>query len=213
MDDLGRIRVMIVDDHYMVREGLKVFLSTSPDLEVVAEAETGREAVERCVESNPDVVLMDMVMPDMDGAAATAEITQACEHVRVIILTSFVEESLVTAALEAGAISYILKDSGPQKLAEAIREAHRGRGTVDGAVLQTMMHKTEPAKAADPQLTPRERQVLALLSEGLTNNEIAERLFLSAGTVRLHVSNILSKLGATNRTQAALMAAKRKLID
>ncbi len=204
---------MLVDDHYMVREGLKVFLSTSTDIDVVAEAENGREAVQRCMESRPDVVIMDMVMPDMDGAAATAEIMLACENTRVIVLTSFVEESLAKAALEAGAISYLLKDAGPQKLAEAIREAHRGRGTVDGAVLQSMMHKDRPPRAPDPPLTPRERQVLALLSEGLTNNEIAERLFLSTGTVRLHVSNILSKLGAANRTQAALMAASRKLLD
>jgi len=205
----GRIRVMIVDDHDMVREGLKVFLSTSDDFEVVGEAANGAEAVEACARLEPDVVLMDVLMPVMDGAEATARIRDACPSIQVIALTSFVEEDLVEQALDAGAISYLLKDSRPESLTAAIRDAHNGRGTIDGSAMQAIMRKRQDDVGRD--LTPREREVLALLAAGLSNNEIAEKLTLSVGTVRLHVSNILSKLGAPNRTSAAVIAMKHGL--
>jgi NarL family two-component system response regulator LiaR len=209
MSSSGRIRVMIVDDHDMVREGLKVFLSTSDDLEVVGEAANGTEAVEVCARVEPDVVLMDLIMPVMDGAEATARIKEACPGVHVVALTSFVEDDLVERALDAGAISYLLKDSRPDSLIAAIRDAFAGRGTIDGSAMQAIMHKRQDDVGKD--LTPREREVLALVAAGLSNNEIADKLTLSVGTVRLHVSNILAKLGAPNRTSAAMIAIKHGL--
>ena len=209
MSTPARIRVLIVDDHYMVREGLKVFLSTIDDIEVVGEAEDGAGAVALCVDLTPDVVLMDILMPVMDGAAATARIREVCPGVEVVALTSFVEQEVVQEALDAGAISDLLKDAGPEKLAQAIREAREGRGTIDSSAMQAIMRKQRDVVGRD--LTPREREVLALLAAGLSNTEIAERLTLSLGTVRLHVSNILSKLGAPNRTSAAMIAVKHGL--
>ena len=146
-------------------------------------------------------------MPVMDGATATAHIREACPDIQVIALTSFVEEELVERTLDAGAISYLLKDSQPERLAQAIRDAHHGRGTIDGSAMQALRQRD----AVGGDLTPREREVLKLLAAGLSNNEIAERLFLSSGTVRLHVSNVLAKLGAPNRTSAAIIAMKHGL--
>ena len=207
MSSPRRIRVMIVDDHHMVREGLKTFLSTTDDVDVVGEAADGAEAVELCPQVKPDVVLMDVKMPVMDGAAATAQIREVCPAIQVIALTSFVEEDLVERTLDAGAISYLLKDSQPERLVQAIRDAHEGRGTIDGQAMEVILHRDE----VGGDLTPREREVLRLLAAGLSNNEIAERLFLSSGTVRLHVSNILTKLRAPNRTSAAIIAMKHGL--
>ncbi len=204
-----RIRVMIVDDHRMVREGLRMFLSTCDDLEVVGEAADGAEAVRMCRALRPDVVLMDVLMPVKDGAAATAEIVRTCPGARVVALTSFVEEELVGRMLDAGAISYLLKDAQPERLAQAIRDAHRGSGTIDGHALRALRERDR----VGGDLTAREREVLALVAAGLSNNEIAQRLVLSVGTVRLHVSNILAKLGAPNRTAAALIAVRHGLVD
>ena len=207
MSSSRRIRVMIVDDHHMVREGLKMFLSTHDDIEVVGEAADGAEAVETCPQVKPDVVLMDVMMPVMDGATATAQIREACPGTQVIALTSFVEEELIERALDAGAISYLLKDSQPERLVQAIRDAYDGRGTIDGQAMEAILHRDDVGR----DLTPREREVLRLLAAGLSNNEIADKLFLSVGTVRLHVSNILAKLGAPNRTSAAIIAMKHGL--
>jgi NarL family two-component system response regulator LiaR len=207
VDVSKRIRVMIVDDHRMVREGLRMFLSTHDDLEVVGEAADGVEAVKLCPQVKPDVVLMDVMMPVMDGATATARITEACPGIRIIALTSFVEEDLVERTLDAGAISYLLKDAQPERLVQAVRDAHQGRGTIDGNAMRALRQRD----AVGGDLTPREREVLKLLAAGLSNNEIAEKLFLSAGTVRLHVSNVLAKLKAPNRTSAAVIAMKHGL--
>ena len=204
-----RIRIVVVDDHYMVREGLKVLLSLVDDFEVVGEASDGAEAVTLCTSLQPDIVLMDILMPVMDGAEASALIAESCPATRIIALTSFVERDLVERTLDAGATSYLLKDSGPEKLVQAIREAHRGRGSIDDVALRAVMGKGDYAIGKD--LTPREREVLKLLAAGLSNKEIAERLTLSSGTVRLHVSNVLSKLGAPNRTSAAVLAMKHGL--
>lgn len=209
MSRVGRIRVLLVDDHSMVREGLKVFLSTSDDIEVVGEAANGAEAVDLCARLKPDVVLMDVLMPVMDGAAATAQITAAFPDIRVIALTSFVEEDMVQETLDAGAISYLLKDSRPESLMQAIRDARDGRGTIDGSAMQAIMHRRQDEVGRD--LTTREREVLVLVAAGMSNNEIAEKLTLSVGTVRLHVSNVLTKLGAPNRTTAAVIAMKHGL--
>ena len=209
MSRTGRIRVMVVDDHSMVREGLKVFLSTSDDIEVVGEAADGAEAVDLCARLEPDVVLMDVLMPVMDGAAATAQITAACPSVQIIALTSFVEEALVQQTLDAGAISYLLKDSRPESLKQAIRDACNGRGTIDSSAMKAILNRRQDEVGKD--LTPREREVLVLLAAGLSNNEIAEKLTLAVGTVRLHVSHILTKLEAPNRTTAAVIALNHGL--
>jgi NarL family two-component system response regulator LiaR len=209
MSDPPPTRVIIVDDHLMVREGLKTLLSTASDIEVVGEAANGAEAVALVPLARPDVVLMDIVMPVMNGAEATARIKEGSPSVEVIALTSYTEGDLVEQTLEAGAISYLLKDSRSEALTDAIRAAREGRGTIDASALQSVMNRRRDGVGAD--LTPREREVLALLAAGLSNHEIADRLVLSVGTVRLHVSNILAKLDAPNRTSAAIIALKHGL--
>jgi NarL family two-component system response regulator LiaR len=204
------IRVMIVDDHQMVREGLKVLLSTCDDITVVGEAADGAEAVDLCPAVRPDVILMDVMMPVMDGPEATAEITAAFPEVRVIALTSFVDQDYVEKALDAGAISYILKDARPDALTQTIRDAVEGRGTIDSSAMRALMARRQDDEIGR-ELTAREREVLRLLAAGMSNKEIADDLTLSVGTVRLHVSNILSKLGAPNRTTAAAIAMKHGL--
>lgn len=206
------IRVMIVDDHLMVRDGLQVFLSVYDDLEVVAEAEDGEEAIELCAQVQPDVILMDVMMPNVDGPTATARILEAFPQVQVIALTSFVEEDLVRQAIQAGATGYLLKDVKPEKLAEAIRAAHRGHPTIASAAAQLLAQAARQPPSLGSDLTPREREVLGLLVTGMTNKEIAEALTLSLGTVRLHVSNILSKLGVSNRTEAVALALQNGLV-
>jgi DNA-binding NarL/FixJ family response regulator len=208
--DETRIRVLIADDHQMVREGLKVLLSTHDDIAVVGEAADGAEAVERCRLLCPDVVLMDVMMPVMDGADATAEIVGCCPDVRVIALTSFVDQAYVEKAFDAGAIGYLLKDARPETLTRAIRDAMEGRGTIDSSAMKALMERRQHEEIGS-ELTHREREVLALLAAGLSNKEIARELTLSVGTVRLHVSNILAKLGAPNRTTAAAIAMKHGL--
>lgn len=206
------IRVLIVDDHLMVRDGLKVFLSTYDDLEVVGDAPDGEQAVQLCAQLQPDVVLMDVLMPHMDGPTATARIRESFPHIQIIALTSFVEEELVQRALQAGAIGYLLKDVHADELAEAIRNAYQGRSTIDLAATQILIQATRQPRPLGYDLTDREREVLALLVSGMTNKEIAAELTVSMGTVRLHVSNILSKLGASNRTEATSLALQHNLV-
>jgi NarL family two-component system response regulator LiaR len=209
MSDPRRTRVLIVDDHLMVREGLKSLLSTALDLDVVGEAANGAEAVELVPLAKPDVVLMDLLMPVMNGAEATALIKEAYPLVEVIALTSYADGELVERTLQAGAIGFLLKDARSEALVRAIRDARDGRGTIDAGAMQSVMHQRQDEVGRD--LTPREREVLALLAAGMSNNDIARRLVLSVGTVRLHVSNILAKLGAPNRTTAAVIAMKHGL--
>lgn len=207
------IRLMIVDDHYMVREGLKTLLSTVGDIEVIGEAADGAEALAVAEALRPDVVLMDVVMPNMDGPTATLAIIERLPETRIVALSSFVQEELARAMLDAGAIGYLLKDASPDKVVTAVREAARGHGTVDRAVLGTSRGKNSDAFALSAHLTPREREVLGLIVTGLPNKQIASRLSLSTGTVRLHVSNILAKMGAANRTEAAMMAVRNDLLS
>ena len=202
------IRVMLVDDHAMVRRGLATFLQVFDDLELVGEADNGAAAIQLCAEIQPDVVLMDMLMPDMDGVSVTRIIRQKFPAVQVIALTSFKETSLVQKALQAGAISYLLKDISADALAQAIRDAHVGRTTLSQEVTQALIYSSTQPAPLGHDLTDRERDVLALMVTGLNNTEIAAKLFVSPSTIKSHVSNILAKLGVTSRTEAVALAVR-----
>lgn len=212
MAESKSIRVMIVDDHLMVRDGLELFLSVYDDILVVGEAEDGRKAVTLCDEMRPNVILMDLLMPIMDGFEATRLIREKDSSIQVIALTSFADQELVTKAFKAGAISYLLKDVYSDKLAETIREAHQGRATIDSAAVQALVTSGVDSSNQGDDLTARELDILRLLVAGTTNKEIAGQLTLSEGTVRFHVSNILSKLGASNRTEAVSLALRHGIV-
>ena len=207
-----RIRVMLVDDHTMVRRGLAAFLKVFDDLQLAGEAESGEAAIQVCAEVLPDVVLMDMVMPDMDGAAATRIIRQQFPQVQVIALTSFKEGDLVKNALEAGAIGYLLKDVSAEELVQAIRAAHAGRATLSPEAAQSLVESANQPVAPGLDLTERELEVLALMVEGLNNTQIAGRLTVSSSTIKSHVSNILSKLGVASRTEAVTLALRKGIV-
>lgn len=207
-----RIRVLIVDDHAMVRRGLATFLKVFDDLELAGEAADGQAAIQLCVQLQPDVVLMDMVMPDMDGAAATRLIRHQSESIQVLALTSFKEENLVQSALQAGAIGYLLKDVSADELAQAIRAAHAGRATLSPEAAQALVRAASQAPLPGLDLTERELAVLALMVEGLNNTQIAARLGVSPSTIKSHVSNILSKLCVASRTEAVTLALRNHLV-
>lgn len=213
MSEQRQIQVLLVDDHRMVREGLAVFLQVSDDLELVGEAEDGQVAVELCTQLQPDVVLMDLKMPQMDGATATRIIVERCPQTRVIALTSFQEEGLVQRALEAGAISYLLKNVSAEALGDAIRAAAAGRATLAPEAAQDLVRSATRGRAPGADLTSREREVLALMVRGLSNGQIARELVVSPSTVKFHVSRILMKLEATSRTEAVAMALQHHLVD
>jgi len=206
------IRVMVVDDHTMVRRGLATFLKVFDDLQLVGEAESGAAAIQLCGEILPDVVLMDMVMPDMDGATATRAICQKYPQVQVIALTSFKEGDLVKNALEAGAIAYILKDVSADDLVRAIRAAYAGRATLSPEAAQALVETANQPPTPGLDLTEREREVLALMVEGLNNTQIAARLTVSPSTIKSHVSNILTELGVSSRTEAVTLALRNQLV-
>ncbi len=206
------IRVMIVDDHMMVRRGLATFLKVFDDLELSGEAENGEVAIQLCARVQPDVILMDMVMPIMDGAAATRVIRQQFPQVQVIALTSFKEGELIKNALEAGAIGYLLKDVTADDLVRAIRAAQRGRVTLSPEAAQILVETANLPPVPGGDLTEREREVLVLMIEGLNNTQIAGRLTVSPSTVKSHVSNILSKLGVASRTEAVTLALRNKIV-
>jgi len=207
------IRVMLVDDHLMVRRGLATFLKVFDDLELVGEAESGEAAVQLCAKLLPDVVLMDMRMPDMDGPTATRLIRQQYPKVQVVALTSFKEQNLVQNALRAGAIGYLLKDVSAEELARAIREAQLGRATLAPEAAQALVNAANQPPAPGHDLTEREREVLALMVEGLNNTQIAARLVVSPSTIKTHVSNILSKLGVASRSEAVALALRSGLVN
>lgn len=206
------IRVMLVDDHTMVRRGLATFLQVSDNLELIGEADNGEAAIELCGRILPDVILMDMVMPDMDGVTATRLIRKQFPTVQVIALTSFKEAGLVQSALQAGAISYLLKDVSADELAQAIRAAYEGKSTLASDVTRGLIHAAIRPNDVGANLTKRERTVLALLVEGLNNSEIAERLVVSPSTIKSHVSHILAKLDVSSRTEAAALAVRHHLV-
>jgi len=206
------IRVMLVDDHAVVRSGLAAFLLAFDDLDLVGEAGNGREAVRLASQVKPDVVLMDLMMPAMDGAATTRAIREQCPKVQVIALTSFPEDDLVKGALQAGAIGYLLKNVSADELAWAIRAARVGKPTIAPEAQQALIHAATAPRSLGFDLTEREKEVLVLMVEGISNPEIAERLVVSRATVKFHISSILSKLDASSRTEAVAIALQRKLV-
>jgi two-component system, NarL family, response regulator LiaR len=206
-----KIRVMIVDDHEIVRRGLGAMLSAYDDLCLFAEAEGCEQAMQILAADQPDVILMDLVMPEIDGAVATRRIKAVYPHIQVIALTSFKEQDLVHAALQAGAVGYLLKNIPANELADAIRSAYRGRMTLAPEVSRQLIENSMTTSKQDA-LTGRELEVLKWMVEGASNAEIAERLFVSRSTVKYYVSSILSKLGASSRTEAVSMAIKQHLV-
>lgn len=209
------IRILIADDHAIVREGLRALIATEPGLKLVAEAADGLEAVSKAHALKPDVILLDMMMPRLDGISAISEIKKDMPEARILVLTSFVEDEKVFSAIKAGALGYLLKESSPQDLLNAIRSTHRGEAFLHPAIASRLIRELKQPSGDKPKtespLTGREVEILQFVAQGLTNDEIAEKLVVSERTVRTHVSNILAKLQLANRTQAALYALKEGL--
>ncbi|MCG3208215.1 MAG: Transcriptional regulatory protein LiaR [Anaerolineae bacterium] len=208
------INVLVVDDHVIVRRGIRALLSTEPDIQVIGEATNGKEAITQTEALIPDVILMDLVMPEMDGIEAIRHITQHNSQARIVVLTSFATDEKVFPAIKAGALGYLLKDSEPEELVHAIRQVYRGESslhpTIARKLLQELSRPPQRPPTTEP-LTERELAVLKLIAQGLSNQEIADELVISEATVRTHVSNILSKLHLASRTQAALYALREGL--
>ncbi len=207
----ARIRVMVVDDHAVVRSGLRTFLSVMPGLELVGEASGGDEAVLRCPALKPDVILMDLMMPGTNGVTATRLIREKYPNIHIVALTSFEEDSLVQEALRAGATGYLMKSVTARELVAAIRAAHEGKMTLSPEATEALVRVSNQAEDV-VQLTDREREVLKLMVDGMDNNEIAARLVVSLSTVKYHISNILAKLGVDNRVAAVTTAIHKKLV-
>jgi two-component system, NarL family, response regulator LiaR len=212
MSENSIIRVMIVDDHALVRSGLEAFLLVQKDLNLVAQARNGQQAINLCSEASPDVVLMDLLMPGMSGIDAICHIKQQFPHIQCIALTSYKDEELVQGALKAGAIGYLLKDVSAEELAMAIRSAYAGRPALAPEAAQVLIQMNAKGSAVGADLTDREREVLLLMVDGHMNQEIGEQLVISTGTVKFHVSNILSKLGVSTRTEAVSLALQHRLV-
>jgi NarL family two-component system response regulator LiaR len=204
------IRVLLVDDHQVVRQGLRAFLDVQPDMEVVGEVGGGHDAVGAAPELRPDVVLMDLVMPDGDGISALEQLAGAAPGTRVLVLSSFGDDANVAAAMRAGAAGYLLKDVEPEALAAAIRDVDAGRTALHPEVLARLLRQQSAPRAS--QLTPRELDVLTCITRGLANKQIGRALGVTEKTVKTHVSSILDKLGAADRTEAAVIAIRNRLV-
>ena len=213
MNTAQTIRVMLVDDHNVVRSGLATFLRAYEDLELVGQAKNGSEAVNLCLQKKPDVILMDLMMPEMDGIAATQAILAECPDIKIIAMTSFEEEELVQGVLAAGAISYLIKNVTSNELAKAIRDAVSGKSTLSPEAARVLVQATRPTKQPSFDLTEREREVLDLVVQGNSNQQIAEALVISVATVKAHISSILSKLQVSSRAEAIAYAIKHKLVS
>ncbi|MEF3275936.1 MAG: response regulator transcription factor [Chloroflexus sp.] len=212
---MEQITVLLIDDHRVVRQGLRDFLELQPDIEVVGEAASGEEGIALARELLPDVVLMDLVMPGIDGVETTRRLKAVSPSSQVIVLTSFADDDKVFPAIKAGAISYLLKDISPEELAHAIRAACRGEAVLHPDVAAKLMQEfntPRPHEAPVEQLTPREMDVLRLVAKGMSNKEIADTLIVSEKTVKTHISNILSKLHLADRTQVAIYALRKRLV-
>ena len=208
------IRILITDDHAIVREGLRTLIGTEPGMQVVGEAIDGVEAVQKACNLKPDVILLDMVMPRMNGLEAIHEIKRECPEAHILVLTSYYDDELVFPAIKAGAIGYLLKNTTPERLLQAIRDVHQGKPSMSADIASKLMLELQRPSDLPPTeepLTEREMDVLRHVAQGLTNQEIAKRLVIGVGTVRTHVSNILAKLHLANRTQAALYAIREGL--
>lgn len=209
------IRVLVTDDHAIVRKGICALLATEQGIEVVGEAKNGHEAISQAERLDPDVILMDLVMPGLDGLDATRHILSAQPSVGILVLTSFAGDDKIFPAIKAGALGYLLKDSGPEELVQAIQQVHRGESSLDPAIARRVLQEfSQPLKrlSGSAGLTDREMEVLRLLAKGCTNREISEQLDITEATVRTHVSSILSKLKLSSRTQAALYALREGLV-
>ncbi|WP_010677824.1 response regulator [Bacillus timonensis] len=208
------IKVLFVDDHEMVRIGVSSYLSAQPDIEVIGEADDGKKAVELALELRPDIILMDLVMKEMDGIEATRRIIESWPEAKIIIVTSFIDDEKVYPALEAGATSYMLKTSKASEIAEAVRKTYHGQSVLEPEVTGKMMVRMRQKDTHLPheELTNREMEILLLIADGKTNQEIADELFIALKTVKVHVSNILSKLEVQDRTQAVIYAFKHSLV-
>jgi NarL family two-component system response regulator LiaR len=217
MERMAKIRVLIVDDHGMVRQGLRTYLSLMEDIKIVGEAQNGSEAVAQVRRLKPDVVLMDLVMPEMDGIEATRRINEHHPETKVIVLSSFTEDDKVFPAIKSGAAGYLLKDIAPAELASAIRAVTQGKTQLHPDIAKKLVNQfVEPktkVEAVHEDLTPREVEVLRLLAQGMSNAELADTLFISEKTVKTHISNILGKLHLADRTQAAIYAYKHGLAE
>lgn len=212
------IRILIADDHAIVREGLRFLIMTEPGLELVGEAQDGQQAVRLFLQARPDVTLLDLIMPRMDGIDAIREIKERDQEARILVLTSFAEDEKLFPAIKAGALGYLLKDSSPQELLRAIRAVYEGESYLHPSIARKLIQEwNRPPKSAtsatSESLSERELEVLALIAQGLSNQEIADRLIISERTARNHVGNILSKLDLANRTQAALYAIGQGLVE
>jgi two-component system, NarL family, response regulator LiaR len=209
------IRVLVVDDHSVVREGLRAFLALQDGIEVAGEAADGEEALEAAARLRPDVILMDLVMPRLDGVAAMRALRESLPAARVIVLTSFLDDDKLLPALRAGAAGYLLKNAQPQELARAVRAAHAGEALLDPVVAARLVETLASDGGEEPldRLTPREREVLVLIGRGFPNKRIATELGLAEKTVKTHVGHVLAKLGVDDRTQAAVLAVRAGLVD
>ena len=211
--DAFPIQVLIVDDHPMMRKGLRSFLEVTRGLECIGEAESGEEAIEVCKQCSPQVVIMDLMMPGIGGVAAIKVLHERYPKIRVIALTSFAEPRLVQDAVSAGATGYLLKNVSASELADAVYAAAEGRTMMGPEAVQALVQIAADPRPLGSDLTPREREILALLAKGMTNHEIAQRMSISEATVRFHVGNILGKLEVGNRTEAAQVAFKHRLVE